>query len=159
MGTCSSASALLTLLHICRQLFTVVLKLSVLLHQRGCKWHRLRRLCCRFDSSIWRKFLGRMCLITIKSWFCGCADLKTGTQFIALLNLFGSVGSTLVSIVVLAAAENVAKSIADNGAADDKVKGLTTAIYVIGGFLLVLNLFFILLSSFCSMERRMASRV
>ena len=60
---------------------------------------------------------------------------------------FGSVGSTLVSIVLLAAAETVAKSIADDGAADAKVKDLTTAIYVIGGCLLVLNLFFIILSS------------
>jgi len=89
-----------------------------------------------------------MCLITIKSWFCGCCDLKTGTQFIAILNLFGSVGWTLISIVLLAAAETVAKGIADAGGADaDEVKGFTTAIYVIGGFLLVLNLFFILLSS------------
>ena len=61
---------------------------------------------------------------------------------------FGSVGWTLISIVLLAAAETVAKGIADAGGADaDEVKGFTTAIYVIGGFLLVLNLFFILLSS------------
>ena len=60
---------------------------------------------------------------------------------------FGSVGMTLLSIALLAAAETVAKSIADDGAADAKVKDLTTAIYVIGGCLLVLNLFFIILSS------------
>merc|ERR1739838_929243 len=130
MGTCSPASAQLTLLHICRQLFSVVLKLSVLLHQRGSTLYRLR-----------------MCLITIKSWFCGRADLKTGTQYIAICNLFGSVGMTLLSIGLLAAAETLAKSIADDGVADEKVKGLTTVIYVIGGFLLVFNLFYIILSS------------
>merc|ERR1739838_957452 len=120
----------LTLLHICRQLSSVVLKLSVLLHQRGSTLYRLR-----------------MCLITIKSWFCGRADLKTGTLYIAICNLFGSVGMTLLSIGLLAADETVAKSIADDGVADDKVKGITTAIYVIGGVLLVFNLFYIILSS------------
>jgi len=60
---------------------------------------------------------------------------------------FGSVGMTLLSIGLLAAAETVAKSIADDGVADAKVKGITTAIYVIGGVLLVFNLFYIILSS------------
>merc|ERR1739838_1008446 len=54
---------------------------------------------------------------------------------------------TLLSIVLLAAAETVAKSIADDGVADAKVKGITTAIYVFGGVLLVFNLFYIILSS------------
>jgi len=93
-----------------------------------------------------------MCLITIKSWFCGCCDLRVGTLVIAILNLIGSVGGTLVSIFLLAAAETIAEGVAEasnaTGVEADEIKDyFSIFFYVIGGMFLLSSVFFIILSS------------
>jgi len=90
---------------------------------------------------------------------CGC-DLKTGTLLIAILNLIGSVGWTLVSIYILATADNIVESASANGAEAAVMRRLCTAnkfenekecyrtvIYVVSSTLLVFNGFFIFFSS------------
>ena len=57
----------------------------------------------------------------------------------------GRVVWTLLSIFILAAAGSIAESFAGDDA--DKVKGYSIVLYVIGGFLLVYNVFFIIFSS------------
>ena len=57
----------------------------------------------------------------------------------------GRIVWTLLSIFILAAAGSIAESLAGDDA--DKVKGYTIGLYVIGGFLLVYNVFFIIFSS------------